>query len=401
MKICFWVSHINTVGGVQRVTALIANELIKYHQVTILSNDKVDTKQKNIYGVSDSVHIIEQPEYLDVFGTLPKINKIIKRINKKTGILNKKSTFKIADKIYFPYKKRKQAAAFFNEFNFDVIIGVQGYNSLALAMITDDLNSKTIGWQHNSFRAYFRNKDQYYWNQDVLFAHYLKKLDNYIVLNENDKKNIDQAFGIRSEYIYNPKSFVSSEKSSPHSKCFIAAGRFCKAKGFDTLVESMSVFTDKVKNWKLYLVGDGDDKPQIEKMIAEKGLTDYIELPGFSNDIKSYFLKSSVLLLPSRWEGMPMIVLEALEMGCPIISFDIDAIAPLISDGKEGIIVPNEEGANGFAQAMIKISQNDALREALSEQAIKKSEKFSTDLIVPKWIRVLSGGENNSYDHND
>ena len=50
---------------------------------------------------------------------------------------------------------------------------------------------------------------------------------------------------------------------------------------------------------------------------------------------------------------------------------------------------------------MIKISQDDALREALSEQAIKKSEKFSTDLIVPKWIRVLSGGENNSYDHND
>ena len=54
---------------------------------------------------------------------------------------------------------------------------------------------------------------------------------------------------------------------------------------------------------------------------------------SFTNNIKDYFLNSSVLLLPSRWEGMPMIVLESLEMGVPIISYDITAVKPLITNG--------------------------------------------------------------------
>lgn len=393
MKICFWVSHISTVGGVQRVTALIANELVKSHQVFIVSNDKTDTIKQNIYHVSDNVEIIEQPAYLDVFGSLPKINKFIKRINKKTGLLNKEAMFRLADKVYFPVKGRKKVADFFNKYNFDVIIGVQGYNSLALAMIADLLNAKTVGWQHNSFNAYFRNKDQYYWNQDILFKHYLNKLDEYIVLNENDKKLIDRSFHINSKFIYNPKSFVSLEKSDSSCKCFLAAGRFCKAKGFDILVDAMAQFTKEVKDWKLFLVGDGEDKKQIENMIVEKNLTEYIEMPGYCKDIKSYFLKSSVLLLPSRWEGMPMIVLEALEMGCSVISFNIDAITPLITDGQEGLVVAKQEGASGFAQAMLRLSTDEKMRRMLSEKAIEKSSEFSIELIVPQWISIICGGE--------
>lgn len=94
------------------------------------------------------------------------------------------------------------------------------------------------------------------------------------------------------------------------NKVFLAAGRMIYVKAFDNLVEAFKIFAQKNSDWKLLLVGDGEDFPMIRDKIKKYGLEQRIITPGKTDDIKKYFLQSSVLLLPSRWEGMPMIGLR-------------------------------------------------------------------------------------------
>ena len=86
MRICFWVSSIASVGGVQRVTSLIASELSNENDIYILTEDSKENIQRNIYDTSSNIQIIESPNELKIFNNLPLFNKIVKRIIKITGI---------------------------------------------------------------------------------------------------------------------------------------------------------------------------------------------------------------------------------------------------------------------------------------------------------------------------
>ena len=100
-------------------------------------------------------------------------------------------------------------------------------------------------------------------------------------------------------------------------------------------------------------------------------------------------IDSSALLLSSRWEGMPMVVLEAFECGLPVVAYDINAIVPLVDDGIEGRVVPSFD-TNKFAKAMIEIAHNDNKRKELGIHAAKKASHFSPNEIVRKWEEIIN-----------
>lgn len=174
-----------------------------------------------------------------------------------------------------------------------------------------------------------------------------------------------------------------------NNKVFLAAGRMIYVKAFDNLVDAFHIFSQKNSDWKLLLVGDGEDFNLIKNKICKYGLEQRILMPGKTDNIKKYFLQSSVLLLPSRWEGMPMIGLEALEMGCPIIAYNIDAMEPIVANGVNGLIVKENQDINGYAKAMIQISENQELREKMHLAAIEKSSQFSIKNIINEWNKIL------------
>ena len=386
MKICFWVSHVATVGGVQRVTAVISRELSERHEITVISNDSDDDIKKNIYKLPENVRILKEPKGLT---RIPTAKKILKRINKLTGIFNKESRLKAMEAVYVPESIKAALVTFFNSFDFDCIVGVQGFNSLFLASVSDRLSAKTVGWQHKCFSGYFRSRNRYFWNQDELFKKYLRRLDGYVVLNDDDKADVDREFEINSTVIHNPRSFTSEEKCDPYKKSFIASGRFVYSKGFDLLIEALSLFARKNRDWDCILVGDGIERPKIERLIRKKKIADRIIMTGYTDDIKKYFLKASVLVMPSREEGMPMTILEAFELGCPVIAFDIDAVRPLLRDEKDGLIVKRSEGAVGLAKAMSRLSEDTELRVKMHRNVILKAEEFDLKKTVQKWEKEI------------
>lgn len=384
MKICFLTGDIFRLGGVQRVLSVIASELSKYHEVNILctyENIKID---RSIYNLDERVDIIETKG----LNNKSFINKILKGANKITGLFNNKHLYKILVNAYYPHKMQSKLIQYLKNNDYDVVIGVEGYYAILLGVISNELKMKTIGWQHNSYDAYLKNPYRYYWNRDVLFDKYISKLDDYIVLNEYDSEMYMKEKGIKSSVIYNPRSFKSNIKSKGDKNIFLAAGRFNYQKGFDLLIESFNIFSKKNIDWKLVIVGEGKEKGKLLKMIKDFGLEDRVKIDNFTNNISEYFLKSSVLLLSSRWEGMPMIALESLEMGVPIIAYDITAVKPLIDNMAEGIIVDKFD-VNKFADAMLKISESYELRQKMSRNAITKSKAFDIFTIVDKWNKIL------------
>ena len=231
-------------------------------------------------------------------------------------------------------------------------------------------------------------KNKYYWNQNIIFNYCISKLDKYIVLSEDDKEKYMINDNIQCEVIYNPKSFESVEKSRLSNKVFLAAGRFTEQKGFDLLIDSFHLFSMHDSEWKLVIVGSGEDEKLIKKKIASYGLEGKIRIDKYTDDIKKYFLEASILLLPSRWEGLPMILLESLEMGVPVISYNISSVSQIIKNRKEGILV-EPFNINKFAEAMYELSYDKDLRVAMAKEGEERIRDFNLEVIVKKWNETI------------
>ena len=141
-----------------------------------------------------------------------------------------------------------------------------------LGCIAENLNSKVLGWQHNSYEAYLKNKGKYYWNLDVFFNEYINKLNDYVVLTKHDQEQFLLEKNMNSTVIFNPRSFTSNEKSSLNKKTFLAAGRFTYQKGFDLLIESFNEFVKNNSDWNLVIVGEGEERHKIENLISSYNL---------------------------------------------------------------------------------------------------------------------------------
>lgn len=396
MKICFLTNNIFSLGGVQRVVSVLANKLCETNQVDIICTHHDLEINRKIYGLNENINIIKDKNISTRILKQRLRSRAIKSINNNFDICKNKIICKEFINSIYPNKFQNKLIEIINQNQYDIVIGVEGEYSLLLANISDKIKSKTIGWQHNSYDAYLENKNKYHWNQKKVFEHMIPKLDEYVVLTEYDRDKFKSKNNINSRVIYNPRSFKSNEKSDLSEKMFLAAGRFVEQKGFDLLVESFNLFSSTNNEWKLTIIGEGKDKEKIKSKVSKYNLNERIFIKEPTDKIKQYFLQSSVLLLPSRWEGMPMIVLESLEMGVPIIAYEISAVNQIIKHGKEGLIIDKYDTYK-FANAMSYISSDYKLRKTMGLEAIESSKRFDIERISNEWnelfYKVLQSSE--------
>lgn len=132
--------------------------------------------------------------------------------------------------------------------------------------------------------------------------------------------------------IYNPVNTSSLIQLSQHptnhpwlknrsSPLLLAVGRLTYAKGFDVLINAMSIVHAKSKA-KLIILGEGPEKSRLHELIQDTGLSECISIPGFTNNPYPYFKRASLFVLSSRWEGLPTVLIEAIACGAKVISTD-------------------------------------------------------------------------------
>lgn len=390
MKICIFTSGVFKLGGTKRVISVIANEMIKEHEVTIVTFEKPKALNRTMYKLDERIHV----EFVN--GALFKDNKKtpaqwlrsqIKEANNRTGFFNKKNMVGILTNALYPKYIRRKWIDYFNAGDYDFVIATASL-SLLLAVISDEIKPKTAGWMHSCYEAYLEQKNVLFWQKNELLKVYLKKLDAVLVLTKYDQEKYRRHLGIECRVMENPKSFVSEEKTDILQKQFFAAARFVEAKGIDLLIHAFKSFSRVNEEWNLVIAGDGPMKKEIRAMIKKYKLKQRIQLIGLTDNVQKYYLESSVYLLTSRWEGWGLVIIEAFEMGLPVIAFDISPINLLISNGLDGIAVEAFD-TDRYAAAMVKLAKDVELRKKLSENAIEKSKLFSTEKIYDCWKEMF------------
>lgn len=390
MKICFITDNIFTLGGVQRVVSVLSSELAKYYDVDILCITDKCKIDRELYNLSEKVNIQMKKDLIEKHILSKIYSKIIREINNKTELLNKDEYTELLANAYYTKEVQNKFIEYLNSRKYDVIIGVAGVYSILLGIISERLDSKTIGWQHNSYNAYLKTKGRYFWHQESIFKKYISKLDEYIVLTDEDKCMLKKKLNINCHRIYNPLSFESKKKSKCMEKSIISVGRLAEQqKGFDLLIKAFSKISINYNDWTLSIVGDGEDKDKLLKLINELNLSKQILIKPSTNNIKEYYLNSSVLISSSRWEGFGLVITEAMECGLPVIAFDNSGPKEIINKPNEnGILVPCGD-IDALAETMLYLIENEEKRKKLSKEAIVRAQDFSVSKICDDWNTVI------------
>lgn len=139
--------------------------------------------------------------------------------------------------------------------------------------------------------------------------------------------------------------------------------RFDPVKGIDVAVRAVSM----LEGVRLVIIGDGAQRAEIEALIAELGLGSRVELMGWVDDVRHLLGNFDVFLLPSRLEGMPMSVIEAMHAGVAVVATDVGSVREVIDDGVSGLVVPPEDPA-ALAAAVRRLLDDEPLRRQFAEQ---------------------------------
>jgi glycosyltransferase involved in cell wall biosynthesis len=176
-----------------------------------------------------------------------------------------------------------------------------------------------------------------------------------------------------------------------NSRTVIAVGRFIPLKGFDKLLEAWSKLSRELRaGWKLRLFGSGMLESSLQQRIQQLGIQDSVQLCPPTPEIYEEYAKSAFLVMTSLYEGLPMVMMEALSVGLPVVSFSFPCgPADWIENGQNGFIVPAGD-VEELAHRMAELMGNDALRAEMSRRSLQKAGAFSEDAIMQKWEELFA-----------
>ena len=185
--------------------------------------------------------------------------------------------------------------------------------------------------------------------------------------------------------IPNPLSFYSEQNATLGAKRVIAVGSHSHNKGYDLLLRAWKQVVAKDETWKLYIYGKIDDNQTYLTLAQELGISDAVVFSKPVKAIEQEYLKSSIMVLPSRSEGFGMVLIEAMACGVPCVAFDCPhGPADIITHQEDGILVPNGNEAE-LAQALVQLMEDDMLRKQMGEQAKVNVRRYLPELVMPQW----------------
>ena len=158
------------------------------------------------------------------------------------------------------------------------------------------------------------------------------------------------------------------------------------------VIDTWARLEKKFPDWKLTIVGDGVERKNVEKLVADYDLK-HVSFEGFQQP-KPYCERASILLLTSEYEGFPLVLAECMSFGViPVVYDSYSAVRDIIDDGKDGVVILYEKNgydADKAAGMLVQVMQNDSLREMMAHAANEKSKAYSVERIYQEWMRTLT-----------
>ena len=188
--------------------------------------------------------------------------------------------------------------------------------------------------------------------------------------------------------IPNPSPYeVQDNSPSLDYKNILSVGRLTHQKGFDLLILAWAKISTQLPGWVITIVGSGEDEKKLKKMAIKYNVTKTIIFAGQQKDMKKFYKSASFFCMSSRYEGLPMVLLEAQSYGLPIVSFDCNTgPAEIIDSGENGFLVDNEN-IDDLSYKIFKLCKEDRFQN-FSKSSLEKSLNFSISNIVLKWDEI-------------
>lgn len=385
IKICIMSTSLSNFGGEQRVVTQIANKMseVSDFNISILFTSPYEKSNQFAYPLNSNIQCFwdekvarRKHKYL--------LSKLYRRFYQK---IYRMDNVKRATDLIISNTERNSYQTFFDAHDFDILIGVSPHSSAILGLI--DVKSKKIGWLHSTFERYFETKNNYLWNQAPIYNYAMSKLDTLVVLTDAAKQRYSSEIGTEVKRIYNPLSFTSAIKSDLNSKNIIFVGRIdYDTKGLNNLILILKHLQNMIDKFKLVIVGDGKDMNRLRKDIELHNLTDVVDFIGMTENVAKYYTNSSICLVPSNIEGFGLVVIEAMECGLPVVSFETEGPSEIISNGYDGFLVSDFD-TYVFAEKIAKLLMDEQLLTRMSENAKNRAKDFYIDEIGNQWVKLL------------
>lgn len=215
------------------------------------------------------------------------------------------------------------------------------------------------------------------------------RFDKFVVLTEEDRGYWGALPNM--EVIPNAALFIAPAYATQAEKRVIAVGRLDYQKGFDRLIEAWALVqqNEAFRDWRLDIFGQGEWREMLEQMICERGLQQTARINAPSKQIGAEYAASSLLVMSSNYEGFPMVMIEAMACGLPVVAFEFKCgPKDIINNHHNGIRV--EEGnISALADAMMELMQNSELRKRMSLEARKVTETYSEERVMRRWVTLF------------
>lgn len=187
-----------------------------------------------------------------------------------------------------------------------------------------------------------------------------------------------------------PPNLPTESTATDSTQCrVVAMGRLDWQKGFDLLIEAFARLHPEHGDCVLEILGEGPERPNLQRLVEQHGLEERVLLTGWVAEPAAVLRRADLFVLPSRLEGFPNALLEAMACGLPVVSFDCDSgPAEIVRDGVDGLLVPAED-VDHLAAAMNRLLSNPVERQQLAARAPDVLERFSTEQFFAQWEAVL------------
>ena len=220
---------------------------------------------------------------------------------------------------------------------------------------------------------------------------YYPRLDALTALTPSDAREYQRLLGDTQRVVAIPNAApdMGGVRAPLDSKVVIAAGRLTAAKGFGMLIRAFAKVVAKHPDWTLHIFGEGDKEAALRSRIEGLGLGDNVLLKGFTQQLPQEMGKASIYALSSKFEGFPMVLLEAMMCGLPPVAFDCPTgPRDLIDNGTDGLLVPHLN-VKRLARGIITLIEDPQRRVAMGAAAYEKAQQFGTPVLAQRWEELF------------
>ncbi|GGS73446.1 hypothetical protein GCM10010156_35380 [Planobispora rosea] len=222
-------------------------------------------------------------------------------------------------------------------------------------------------------------------------ARHYGKLDAVVVLTATDRRDYQELLpGTPVVRIPNAINTLDQPLSTHDNRRVVAAGRLVAQKGFDMLIPAFAQAVRDRPGWRLDIYGTGQKRNTLRELIDEHGMADVIALPGRSSKLGEELADASLYALSSRFEGLPMVMIEAMSHALPVVAFDCPTgPADVLTHEVDGLLVPPGD-VEAFAAAMGRLMDDRALRTRMGAAALKTVREYAPDRVMPMWENLFA-----------